>query len=85
MPRAHQYFGLKAAQAHVKQRKAASSGTRRVRAKASLMVLLAKWVLETNPSARVLMVTDRDELDKQIEQVFAGVGEQVSRTRSGGN
>ena len=33
------------------------------------MVLLAKWILENNPNARVAIVTDRDELDKQIEQV----------------
>jgi type I restriction enzyme R subunit len=31
------------------------------------MVLLAKWILENNPNARVAIVTDRDELDKQIE------------------
>ena len=32
------------------------------------MVLLAKWILENNPNARVVIVTDRDELDKQIER-----------------
>jgi len=31
------------------------------------MVLLAKWILENNPNARVAIITDRDELDKQIE------------------
>ena len=47
------------------------------------MVLLAKWILESKPNARVLMLTDRDELDKQIERVFAGVGEVIYRTSSG--
>ena len=38
------------------------------------MVLLAKWILENKPNARVIILTDRDELDKQIERVFAAVG-----------
>ena len=32
------------------------------------MVLVAKWLLEHDPDARILIVTDRDELDKQIEE-----------------
>jgi type I restriction enzyme R subunit len=47
------------------------------------MVLLAKWILENKPNARVLVVTDRDELDKQIENVFTGVDEEIYRTSSG--
>jgi type I restriction enzyme, R subunit len=47
------------------------------------MVLLAKWILENNPNARVAIITDRDELDKQIERVFSGAGEAILRTSSG--
>src|SRR5258708_33707075 len=47
------------------------------------MVLLAKWILENKPNARVLILTDRDELDKQIERVFTGTGETIYRTSSG--
>jgi type I restriction enzyme, R subunit len=47
------------------------------------MVLLAKWILENNPNARVAIITDRDELDKQIERVFAEAGEPIKRTSSG--
>ena len=47
------------------------------------MVLLAKWILENNPNARVAIITDRDELDKQIERVFTEVGEAIYRTSSG--
>ncbi|WP_343390528.1 DEAD/DEAH box helicase family protein [Candidatus Amarobacter glycogenicus] len=47
------------------------------------MVLLAKWILENNPHARVAIITDRDELDKQIEGVFASAGEEMYRTTSG--
>ncbi len=38
------------------------------------MVLLAKWLLEHDPEARILVVTDRDELDKQIEGVMRNAG-----------
>ena len=38
------------------------------------MVLLAKWLLEHDPQARILVVTDRDELDKQIEGVMRNAG-----------
>jgi len=47
------------------------------------MVLLAKWILENNPNARVAIITDRDELDKQIEGVFTESGEPIKRTTSG--
>jgi type I restriction enzyme R subunit len=35
LPRVHQYFGIKAAQEHVRSARAASSGTRRAAARAS--------------------------------------------------
>ena len=47
------------------------------------MVLLAKWILENNPKARIAIITDRDELDKQIERVFNEAGEPIKRTSSG--
>ena len=47
------------------------------------MVWLAKWIRENIPGARVLLVTDRTELDEQIEGVFRGVNEEVVRTTSG--
>lgn len=51
--------------------------------KSLTMVWLSKWVLANNPNARVLIVTDRDELDDQIEKLFLGVGENIVRTKSG--
>ncbi len=47
------------------------------------MVWLTKWIHEHNPDARVLIVTDRIELDEQIEKVFLGVNEKIRRTTSG--
>lgn len=46
------------------------------------MVWLARWIRE-NGNARVLIITDRTELDEQIEMVFKGVGEDIYRTRNG--
>jgi type I restriction enzyme R subunit len=48
--------------------------------KSIVMVLLAKWILENNPHARVAIITDRDELDKQIEGVFTEIGEPIKRS-----
>lgn len=47
------------------------------------MVLLAKWIPENNPPARVAIITDCDELDKQIERVFRDAGETSKRSSSG--
>lgn len=51
--------------------------------KSIVMVLLARWILEHRPQARVVVVTDRDELDKQIQRVFTDAGEKLHRSRSG--
>jgi type I restriction enzyme, R subunit len=83
LPRAHQYVGVKAAQAHVRAKKGGIIWHTQGSGKSIVMVLLAKWILENNPNARVAIITDRDELDKQIEGVFSGVGEPIYRTSSG--
>ena len=49
------------------------------------MVWLTKWIRENIADSRVLIITDRDELDKQIEKVFKGVNEEIYRTKSGAN
>ncbi|RVG68720.1 type I restriction endonuclease subunit R [Sinorhizobium meliloti] len=83
LPRVHQYFGIKAAQDYVLERKGGIIWHTQGSGKSIVMVLLAKWILENNPHARVVVITDRDELDKQIERVFRDAGEQVKRTSSG--
>jgi type I restriction enzyme, R subunit len=83
LPRAHQYFGVKAAQSQVHQKKGGIIWHTQGSGKSIVMVLLARWILENNPSARVAIITDRDELDRQIERVFNEVGEPIKRTSSG--
>jgi type I restriction enzyme R subunit len=83
LPRAHQYVGVKAAQAHVREKKGGIIWHTQGSGKSIVMVLLAKWILENNANARVVIITDRDELDKQIERVFTEAGEPIKRTNSG--
>nr|WP_281720673.1 HsdR family type I site-specific deoxyribonuclease [Nitrosomonas nitrosa] len=83
LPRVHQYFGVKASQAHVRDYKGGIIWHTQGSGKSIVMVLLAKWILENKAKARVLILTDRDELDKQIEQVFHESGEAIYRTSSG--
>jgi type I restriction enzyme R subunit len=74
VPRLHQYEGIKAAQARVRQGEGGVIWHTQGSGKSILMVLLAKWLLEHDPQARILVVTDRDELDKQIEGVMRNAG-----------
>ena len=83
LPRVHQYFGIKVAQRHVRDRKGGIIWHTQGSGKSIVMVLLAKWILENFPNARVAIITDRDELDKQIEGVFIEAGEAIKRTNSG--
>jgi type I restriction enzyme R subunit len=83
LPRAHQYFGIKAAQEHVSEKRGGIIWHTQGSGKSIVMVLLAKWILENNPHARVAIITDRDELDKQIARVFTAAGEEIARTSSG--
>lgn len=74
VPRPHQYFGLKAAQERIAKREGGVIWHTQGSGKSILMVLIAKWLLEHDPEARILVVTDRDELDKQIEGVMKNAG-----------
>src|SRR3990172_445123 len=70
LPRVHQYFSIKSSQNHVHAYKGGIIWHTQGSGKSIVMVLLAKWILENKPHARVVIVTDRDELDKQIQGVF---------------
>ena len=81
--RHNQYFGVKAAQAHVKRREGGIIWHTQGSGKSLTMVWLAKWLRENVKDARVVIITDRTELDQQIETVFMGVDEQIQRAGSG--
>lgn len=97
--RYNQYYGVKRAQRRLLNLRSAIHDEKRDKkkplggiiwhtqgsGKTLTMIWLAKWILshwgEENP--RVLIVTDRDELDEQIEKTFNGVDEHIVRTKSG--
>ncbi len=81
--RHNQYFGVRAAQARVQRRAGGVIWHTQGSGKSLTMVWLAKWIREHVTDGRVLIVTDRTELDEQIEKVFKGVSEDIHRTRSG--
>ncbi|MGA2608108.1 MAG: HsdR family type I site-specific deoxyribonuclease [Terriglobia bacterium] len=81
--RHNQYFGVRAAQTHVKRREGGIIWHTQGSGKSLTMVWLTKWIRENVKDARVLIITDRTELDEQIEKVFLGVNEKIYRTKSG--
>jgi type I restriction enzyme R subunit len=81
--RQNQYFGVKAAQEFVARREGGVIWHTQGSGKSLTMVWLAKWILANRTAARVLIITDRTELDEQIEKVFIGVSETIYRTTSG--
>jgi len=80
--RPNQYFGVKEAQQYIARRQGGIIWHTQGSGKSLTMVWLAKWIREHVSGARVLIITDRTELDEQIEKVFFGVDEKIHRTKS---
>ena len=81
--RANQYFGVKAAQDHVKRKEGGIIWHAQGSGKSLTMVWLTKWIREYIHNGRLLIITDREELDDQIEKVYNGISEKIYRTKSG--
>jgi type I restriction enzyme, R subunit len=81
--RPNQYFGVRAAQEYVNKREGGIIWHTQGSGKSLTMVWLTKWIRENKPNSRILIITDREELDEQIEKVYKGVEEQIYRTKSG--
>ncbi len=82
--RYNQYYAIKRAQHRLTEKNGGgiiwhTQGS----GKTLTMIWLSKWILANNPNARVLIVTDREELDEQIEKSYRGVDETIVRTKSG--
>ena len=81
--RPNQYFAIKAAQPRVRNKQNGIIWHSQGSGKSLTMVWLAQWIRENVEDARVVIITDRDELDKQIENGFKDAGEQIKRATSG--
>ncbi len=83
--RPNQYFGVKEAQKHIYRREGGIIWHTQGSGKSLTMVWLTKWIRENLKKSRVLIITDRSELDDQIEKVYKGVDEDIHRTTSAAN
>lgn len=83
VPRYNQYFGVTNAREFAKKHEGGILWHTQGSGKSLSMVLLAKWILSNIDNARIVIFTDRKELDKQIRDVFVSAGEaKIHRTRS---
>ncbi len=83
--RHNQYFAVLASRQRIRSKESGIIWHTQGSGKSMVMVWLSRWIKENIPQARVLIVTDREELDDQIEnKVFgsAGVGDEIYRTKS---
>ena len=82
--RPNQYFALKAAQKRIEKKEGGIIWHSQGSGKSLTMAWLARWIMENVPNdPRVVVITDRDELDGQIEQLFLNVDEKPYRATSG--
>ena len=81
--RPNQYFAIKAAQRRISIKENGIIWHSQGSGKSLTMVWLAQWIREHETDARVVIITDRDELDKQIESGFKDAGEKIARANSG--
>jgi type I restriction enzyme R subunit len=81
--RPNQYFAIQAAQQRIRTKESGIIWHSQGSGKSLTMIWLAKWIRENVNDARVVVITDRDELDEQIETGFKGVDESIARAKSG--
>jgi type I restriction enzyme, R subunit len=80
--RHNQYFAVVASQDFIRRHEGGIIWHTQGSGKSLTMVWLAKWIREHVTDPRVLLITDRIELDEQIEKVFTGVDEKIYKTTS---
>ncbi len=80
--RFHQYFAIKKTQEFIQRKEGGIIWHTQGSGKSLTMVWLARWLRKNIQQARILIVTDRRELDAQIQGVFSGIGEDLYRADS---
>jgi len=78
-----QYFAVKASQDSLRLCEGGIIWHAQGSGKSLIMVWLTKWLREHEPDSRILIITDRTELDQQIEGIYKGVKEDLYRCTSG--
>ncbi|GAA8570350.1 HsdR family type I site-specific deoxyribonuclease [Helicobacter pylori] len=75
--RFHQYFAIKKTQEFIQRKEGGIIWHTQGSGKSLTMVWLTQWLRRNTQQARILIVTDRRELDAQIQGVFSGIGEDL--------
>ncbi len=83
--RHNQYFANLAARERIKNNEGGIIWNTQGSGKSLIMVWLTKWIIENISDSRVVIITDREELDDQIESLFIDVDEKVTRAKSCSN
>lgn len=81
--RPNQYFSVKAAQPRCEKKEGGVIWEAQGSGKSLIMVWLAEWIHENIDNSRVVIITDREELDEQISDGFKDTGETIARAKSG--
>lgn len=81
--RPNQYFAVKAAQPRCEMKEGGVIWEAQGSGKSLIMVWLAEWIHENIDNSRVVIITDREELDEQISDGFKDTGETIARAKSG--
>ena len=81
--RPNQYCAIVASKMRIKNKQSGIIWHSQGSGKSLTMVWLAQWIRENIDDSRVVIITDRDELDKQIENGFKDAGEHPVRAKSG--
>lgn len=80
--RHNQYFANIAARKRIQDKEGGIIWNTQGSGKSLIMVWLTKWIIENIADSRVVIITDREELDDQIESLFFDVDEKVRRAKS---
>ncbi|MCF7814401.1 MAG: type I restriction endonuclease subunit R [Candidatus Cloacimonetes bacterium] len=81
--RHNQYFAMKASQDRIAKREDGIIWHSQGSGKSIIMLFLANWILLNKTNSRVLIITDRTELDEQIELNFNNAGRELAKAISG--
>lgn len=81
--RPNQYFALKAAKERIEEHNGGIIWHSQGSGKSLTMIWLAQWIKEQKGDNRILIVTDRDELDRQIETGFKNTNLSPKRVKNG--
>lgn len=81
--RPNQYFAVKAAQPRCEKKEGGVIWEAQGSGKSLIMFWLAEWIHENIDNSRVVIITDREELDEQISDGFKDTGETIARAKSG--